>query len=367
MNVCGQTGLDIAKQLQIENFLKSYKIDVLHCQEINISQDSFNSCDHINSAYNIVSNNAQNKYGTCSIVSNQYNVENLKTDTNGRVIAFNIENITFCNVYMHSGSDPVMRNGRENYAAEVLPQILINCQQYGCVGGDWNSIIDINDATKNAAHKQSKCLKRLVKNFSWVDSFKYLHPNTKQYSRYYDNSVHGEGASRLDRNYHFGGLSVLEAYYVGVAFSDHLPHIIKIKLPTPISKLFSPKSRPLFKSKPSVIQDQKFKERLKENFSLWSKVRQAGLSTLPWWELIVKPGIKRLLIERGQELNKESTGALNLLLIRQSYLVRKLQSGQLDRLGELKLVQSQIVTWHVKESEKIKLQSRGEEINEPEM
>ena len=80
MNVRGQTGLDIAKQLQIENFLKSYKIDVLHCQEINISQDSFNSCDHINSAYNILSNNAQNKYGTCSIVSNQYNVENLKTD-----------------------------------------------------------------------------------------------------------------------------------------------------------------------------------------------------------------------------------------------------------------------------------------------
>ena len=29
-------------------------------------------------------------------------------------------------------------------------------------------------------------------------------------------------------------------------------------------------------------------------------------------------------------------------------------------------MQSQIVTWHIKESEKIKLQSRGEELNEPE-
>ena len=112
MNVHGQTGLDTAKQLQIEYFLKSYKVDILHCQEINISQDTFNNCEYINSAFNILSNNAQNKYGTCSLVSSQFNPENIKTDTNGRVIAFNIENITFCNVYMHSGSDPIMRNGR---------------------------------------------------------------------------------------------------------------------------------------------------------------------------------------------------------------------------------------------------------------
>ena len=36
MNVRGQTGLDFAKQLQIENFLRTYKIDILNCQEINI-------------------------------------------------------------------------------------------------------------------------------------------------------------------------------------------------------------------------------------------------------------------------------------------------------------------------------------------
>ena len=145
-----------------------------------------------------------------------------------------------------------------------------------------------------------------------------------------------------------------------------MPLIIKIKVPQTMTKLSSPKSRPLFKSKPFVIQDIKFKEKLKENLVLWSQVRQAGLNTLSWWEIIVKPGIKKLLIERGQEINKENTGALNLLQIRQSYLVRKLQAGHLDRLSELKLVQKQIVAWHVKESEKVKLQSRGDEINEKE-
>ena len=82
MNVRGQTGLDIAKQLQIENFLKSFKIDILNCQEINILEDSFSNCDHINSSYNLISNNAENKYGTCCFISNDYNVDNIKTDTN---------------------------------------------------------------------------------------------------------------------------------------------------------------------------------------------------------------------------------------------------------------------------------------------
>ena len=126
MNIRGQTGLDIVKQLQIENFLKAYKIDILNCQEVNIEADSFNNCSYISSNYNILSNNAQNKYGTCCMVSNQLSPENLKTDTNGRLISFDIENMTFSNVYLLSGSDPVMKRDRENYAAEVIPQILIN-------------------------------------------------------------------------------------------------------------------------------------------------------------------------------------------------------------------------------------------------
>ena len=65
---------------------------------------------------------------------------------------------------------------------------------------DWNSIIDNIDATKNAALKQSKCLKLLVKNFSWTDSFRQLH------------------LDRMDRMYHFGNIQVIEADDVGVAF-----------------------------------------------------------------------------------------------------------------------------------------------------
>ena len=109
-----------------------------------------------------------------------------------------------------------------------------------------------------------------------------------------------------------------------------------------MNRITSIKSKPLFKSKPDVIQDELFKSRLQENLSLWYQVKNRGLDILTWWEIIVKPGIKKLLIERGKEVNIERTGELNLLQIRQSCLVRKLQSGNLHRLAELKLVQKLI-------------------------
>ena len=90
INIRGQTGLDFSKQKQIENCINLYKPDILHLQEINISEDTFENCDAINSSYNIISNNAANKYGTASLVSSELQASNIKVDTEGRAIAFDI-------------------------------------------------------------------------------------------------------------------------------------------------------------------------------------------------------------------------------------------------------------------------------------
>ena len=85
------------------------------------------------------------------------------------------------------------------------------------------------------------------------------------------------------------------------------------------------------------------------------------VNTLMWWEMLVKPGIKKLGIQRGKEINKERREHLNLLLLRQVYLVRKIQQGQVDRLGELKTVHLLMEKWYVRESEKVQHQSRVRE------
>ena len=58
LNTHGQSGLQISKQKNIEDFIRRNNVDILHCQEINIDENSFSSCSLISSDYYIVSNNA---------------------------------------------------------------------------------------------------------------------------------------------------------------------------------------------------------------------------------------------------------------------------------------------------------------------
>ena len=160
INIRGQTGLNLEKQQQIEHFIRLHEIDILHCQEININKDTFSQCNLISSSYNIITNNSQNKYGTASLVRSEFIIENISLDTNGRIIVFDIENLTFGNFYLPSGSDALSRSSRENYCAETIPQLLVNAKDAGCLGGDFNCITS-KEATKNLEAKVSPSLKRL--------------------------------------------------------------------------------------------------------------------------------------------------------------------------------------------------------------
>ena len=65
-------------------------------------------------------------------------------------------------------------------------------------------------------------------------------------------------------------------------------------------------------------------------------------------------------------MNHLKNGYLNLLLLRQSYLSRMLQQGNHSYLAQLLLVQSEINNWYENECEKVKIQSRIEDVDSPE-
>ena len=81
MNIRGQSGLPLDKQMQIETFLKENSCDILNLQEVQIEEDTFSDCSFIATNYNIIQNNAENKYGTASIVKNDLQVDNVMCDT----------------------------------------------------------------------------------------------------------------------------------------------------------------------------------------------------------------------------------------------------------------------------------------------
>ena len=362
LNCRGQTGFNESKQLQVENFIKCNNIDILHLQESHLEDETFSNCEFIMSNFTIIKNNSQSKYGTACLVKSSLSAEDIILHHSGRIILFNVGGVTFGNVYLPSGSDGLSRSSRENFCGEIIPNLLINSKQSGIIGGDWNNIISKEDCTRHPDSKLSPCLKRLVSAFSWTDCFRHLHPNIRNYSHYYSNHRAGTGATRIDRSYSWGEIVPDEANYVSVAFSDHMSHIIRISLPETLSVVLCPKSRPVFKTRPEVVRDKVFQARLTSKMKEWGEVRRFGVPVLTWWEALVKPGIRKLAIERGKELNKERRAYLNLLMLRQAFLTKKVHSGEFRLLSALKEVQVKIEDWFETELQKVKYQSRVNDI-----
>ena len=184
------------------------------------------------------------------------------------------------------------------------------------------------------------------------DSFRSLYPKVKAFSRYYGDT-RGKGATRIDRQYHYGEIVIKEAKYLPIAFSDHHGLVVTICLPDPLSRMVCPNTRPAFKLRDEVIYDPVFQESLANAMSDWKNIKAFGMDTLLWWEVVVKPGIKKLGMQRGKQMSKDSKAELNLLLVRQAYLNKKFKLG---------LIQG----WYEKQCKKVKTQSRKDEFQESE-
>ena len=61
VNCVGQTRLPISKQLEIQSFVCTDKVDILHMQECRIDDDSFSQCGYLTGNFNIFSNNTPNE------------------------------------------------------------------------------------------------------------------------------------------------------------------------------------------------------------------------------------------------------------------------------------------------------------------
>ena len=360
LNIRGQSGLTVVKQLQIEAFTKFNQCDIVHLQEANIDEESFSTCDFICSSFNIIQNNSINKYGTASLVKSELNAENIRLDSEGRVIVFDIGDLTLANLYLHSGTDSKSRSDRENYCCEVVPGMLTNCKDVGIVGGDLNCIIEKRDATHYPEAKMSKGFQRLVKLKGWEDSYRTLYPDTVAFSRHYENT-RAAGATRIDRSYHYGGLKVKEIKYLPLSFSDHFGLVVQYEVPDLLSRAFCPKTRHSFRLRAEIIKDPVFKERLCESMISWQTVRSFGLDIIQWWEKVVKPGIRKLGLQRSKEVNKAKHEYLNLLILRQCYHTKKVQLGMTEHLSKLKTVHLLIEQYYSRESEKIQHQARVKE------
>ena len=203
INCVRQSKFPVSKQLEIQSYVCTNRIDILHLQECKIDEDSFAQCGFLTSNYNIFSNNKpdDSNYGTASLIRSDLEVSNIHTDDDGRILIFDAAGCTWGNLYLPSGSDGPSRARREQYFSEIIPDLLVRRLAQGAIGGDLNSIISLPDSTRNPHTNISPSCRNLVRAFSLLDCFRRLYPRAAQYSRHSHSIHHGKGASRIDRSY----------------------------------------------------------------------------------------------------------------------------------------------------------------------
>ena len=98
LNIYGQTKLPEAKQYQIQDIVRHHKCDIVHLQEIDCDSSTFSQCHYLKNNFSLISNNSHSKYGTASLIKNDFNTKNISLDTGGRAAMFNIGSTNFGNV-----------------------------------------------------------------------------------------------------------------------------------------------------------------------------------------------------------------------------------------------------------------------------
>ena len=136
---------------------------------------------------------------------------------------------------------------------------------------------------------------RIIKVFEWKDSHRILFPSTTEYSHFYSVGQIN-GATRIDRKYIWGEVTVHRSEYIPVAFSDHYGVVSDISLLSAFTRQVFPRGSRSFKIRNAVAQDAIFQGRVSTAMENWKQIRNSGLDTLTWWELVVKPGVRNLAV-----------------------------------------------------------------------
>ena len=125
----------------------------------------------------------------------------------------------------------------------------------------------------------SPSLKRLVNVFGFRDTFRYIEPNTRQYSRCYSKQSITEGATRLDRIYISNKLEPTFKRHNTISILDHLSFEVKFNINEDLQKLLAPKPKISFKIKQKIIDSEDFQETIAEKLSLWKIYLQSTIIT----------------------------------------------------------------------------------------
>ena len=282
------TSRDMKTRAGIIDVLKGFKPDIWLMQEVNVSTDELKSliCDLGYDACCNVDCDGETSRGTAFVWKQNISLENIYTIEECRVQSAQIGRLNLLNIYAPSGSENKYAR-RELFNQTVMRFFRSTGTNLPLVGGDFNCVLGRLDARYNADKKGCPGLQSLINCFNLSDIFRYLYPNTVEYTFH-----RADSASRLDRFYspQFMLPHLVSVQHIPQSFSDHcivetvlsVPDLQRIEIPRRISR------KSFWKMNIGTIDED-----FRDNFCIiYNKAREhidEYADIADWWDYKCKP------------------------------------------------------------------------------
>ena len=349
------------KQLQVINFMRYYKIDILLVQEHNIRNISVIS-NELNDFCHICINLAIClKGGTAIFIDRKlpFNILSEELSADSRIISLKLklynQILHIVNVYAHSGNRATERDSLFN---NDLIYYLRNNLQNTFIGGDWNCVLSERDKSSENVIV-SKSLLNVVRTLNLKDIWFLKHRNIEF------TYVRNNFGSRIDRAY-VNGLSnyISNVKHVNINFSDHSGLYAELNLPNvpTIGKSY-------WKMNISLLNDIDIKDSFKLKWASLCLDKNKFENINVWWDTHVKKEIKFFFIKEGKKLMDKKYSLIKYLEFSLNRLYNNLSITGTMQYGKVRALKDRIdilkneILDGVKIRGRIKEQEEGEKVS----
>ena len=351
LNINGINNVD--KQLELVNYIKYKKIDILFLQEHNLRERNL-ICNELLELCDIFINLSVNqKGGTATLISKKFNygLQSNEFSADGRIVStiikhYNTE-LHLVNVYApasasHSERDSFFQNDLLYYLRNKLNNVIL--------GGDWNCILSERDCQSRNI-QVSKTLLNIVRSIKCKDAW-FCKDRNVEYT-----FVRQNYGSRIDRFYVRNLANYIEYIkVVHVNFSDHSSIEMSIKLPE-IPKV----GRYYWKLNVSMLDRDDIKDEFRTE---WNRIKNSinFYDTInDWWVIQAKPEIKKFFKDKGREESAKKYGTLEFLEFKLNRIYDKLNKTGEINYSEVKGIKDRISAIKAEILEGVKIRSRIQE------
>ena len=341
------------KQLELVDYIKFKKIDILFLQEHNLRERNL-ICNELLELCDIFINLSVNqKGGTATLISKKFHyvLQNNEMSADGRIIStiikhYNTE-LHLVNVYAPASAN---YNERDSFFQNDLLYYLRNKMNNVILGGDWNCILSERDCQSRNI-QVSKALLNIVRSIKCKDAW-FCKNRDVEYT-----FVRQNYGSRIDRFYVRNLANYIENIkVVHVNFSDHSSIEMSIKLPG-IPKV----GRYYWKLNVSMLDRDDIKDefrtewnRIKNSISFYETIND-------WWVIQAKPQIKKFFKDKGREESAKKYGTLEFLEFKLNRIYDKLNKTGEMNYSEVKGIKDRISAIKAELLEGVKIRSRMQE------